>query len=140
VGAGESASTSANVLDVPPELPARVLSVTRARVGVAGLWTFYQQTRRVLKELPTQPGLLAHDVRLRWLDTHAWTYTLWLDYESLVEFRTGFTHTSAVMRAGGKLGGADFWLYACPADYTPANWKDIAQVLQEFWTPIRSSA
>lgn len=106
-----------------------MLSVTRARVNLSGLWTFYQHTRQVRNDLPTQPGLLAHDVRLRRLGTHAWTYTLWLDYESLVEFRTGFTHTRAVMRAGRTLEGADFWLYACPHDYLPSGWEAIDQVI-----------
>lgn len=106
-----------------------MLSITRARVQLSGLWTFYRQTRQVLKDLPTQPGLLAHDVRLRGLGTRAWTYTLWLDYESLVGFRTGFTHTRAVMQASRSLEGADFWLYACPLDYQPRDWTAIDEVI-----------
>lgn len=106
-----------------------LLSISRARVELAGILGFYRETRRVLQALPGYPGLLAHDVRLRGLGTTAWTYTLWQDRQSLLDFRHGIAHTRAMMRAGSALAAADFWLYACPADYRPRGWADIDRVL-----------
>lgn len=106
-----------------------LLSISRARVKLSGVLGFYRETRRVLKALPGYPGLLAHDVRLRGLGTTAWTYTLWQDRQSLLDFRNGGAHTRAMMRAGGAMAAADFWLYACPTDYRPRGWADIDRVL-----------
>lgn len=106
-----------------------LLSISRAQVRLSGILTFYRETRRVLQALPGYPGLLAHDVRLRGLGTTAWTYTLWQDRQSLLDFRNGLAHTRAMMRAGSTLAAADFWLYACPTDYRPRGWPDIDRVL-----------
>lgn len=69
-----------------------LLSISRAQVRLGGILGFYRETRRVLQALPGYPGLLAHDVRLRGLGTTAWTYTLWQDRQSLLDFRNGLAH------------------------------------------------
>lgn len=114
-----------------------LLVVTLAEVRLTQVAPFYAQSRRVLLDLEGRPGRLAHDIRIRRLGLHAWTFSWWRDEASMRGFINGEEHFRAVARSRRLLSGVTTWMYMCPEGVEAPSWGEV-DVIRSGQTSCRS--
>jgi len=92
---------------------------------------FFRDTRRVLAELPTQPGLVGYSFRFELLGPSAWTMTAWDNDASLNAFVRSPAHREALRRSGETVQNLRFATIEMPVGSLPINWREARRLLAE---------
>jgi heme-degrading monooxygenase HmoA len=104
------------------------LSATEHRPGMRR--EFFRDTRRLLAELPTQPGLVGYSFRFELLGPSAWTMTAWNNDASLNAFVRSPEHREAVRRSGETAQNLRFATIEMPVGSLPLNWREARRLLE----------
>ena len=111
------------------------ISATEHRQGQRR--AFFEDTRKVLADLPSQPGLLGHAFRFELIGNKAWTITAWRDMASQDAFVRSPAHRTAVRRSAQTSQNTRFVTLSRPLSSLPPRWPEILALLST--APVRSS-
>lgn len=98
---------------------------------------FFEDTRKVLADLPSQPGLLGHAFRFEFIGNKAWTITAWRDMASQDAFVRSPAHRTAVRRSAETTRNTRFVTLRRPLSSLPLRWTEILALLST--APVHSS-
>ena len=105
------------------------LSVVEHRKGQRK--PFFEDTKRVLADLPNQSGLVGYSFRFQLIGNRAWTMTAWKDESSRVRFSKSPLHLDAVRNSSKTAQNMRFTSVTVPASSLPMNWDEAIRLLGE---------
>jgi len=105
------------------------LSVVEHRKGQRK--PFFEDTKRVLADLPNQSGLVGYSFRFQLIGNRAWTMTAWKDEASRVRFSKSPLHLDAVRNSSKTAQNMRFTSVTVPASSLPMSWDGAIRLLGE---------
>lgn len=117
----------------PPETV--IVALTNATVIPDNRKAFDDYTRRVVRILPEQPGLIGYAVRTRPFGHEVWTMTVWRSEADVEAFLESDTHRAAIREGITGVHTARFHRFRIPPDQVPPSWDDVKARLAE--VPVR---
>jgi hypothetical protein len=117
----EQVATEANVIVT--------LSAVEHRKGQRK--AFFTDTKRVLADLPRQPGLVGYSFRFQLLGNKAWTMTAWKDEASRDLFSKSTIHRTAVRNSAQTAQNMRFISVTVPASSLPMSWDEALRHLEK---------
>jgi ADP-ribosylglycohydrolase/heme-degrading monooxygenase HmoA len=111
----------------PDHLAIVTISATEHRPGQRR--PFFEDTHKVLADLPSQPGLLGHAFRFELIGNKAWTITAWRDQASQDAFVHSPAHRTAVRRSPETTQNTRFVTLRRPLSSLPLRWPEILALL-----------
>lgn len=117
---------------VQTDLPADarvVVALTAAEFDPAQRSIFLRESRRIVRELPTQPDLVGFSARFEALGTRAWTMTAWRDRAAVERFGRSASHRQGVTTAGPALRSVRVRIVELPAAELPLAWDRAMALL-----------
>ena len=96
---------------------------------------FFEDTLKVLADLPSQPGLLGHAFRFELIGNKAWTITAWRDQASQDAFVHSPAHHTAVRRSPETTQNTRFVTLHRPLSSLPPRWPEILSLISN--APLR---
>jgi hypothetical protein len=103
------------------------LSAVESRSGQRK--AFFDDTRRVLADLPNQSGLLGYSFRFQIIGRKAWTMTVWKDVASRDRFAASPIHRAAVKNSRSTAQNMRFITVEVPVSELPMKWRDALRLL-----------
>jgi heme-degrading monooxygenase HmoA len=107
-----------------------LLTLTAAEIRPGKRWDFFQQTRAVLEELPSQDGLLGYSFRFQIVGRKAWTMTVWRDAAAQKKFLRSETHRRAAQDGASLTTAMKFHSLEVPLDSLPLDWGSALRHLE----------
>lgn len=127
----------AAALDDSRQLVVLALSATEHRPGMRR--AFFQDTRRVLADLPDQPGLLGYSFRFELFGDEAWTLTAWRDEAARDAFVRSPAHLTAMRNSARTAQNLRFISLSVPLESLPMSWTEVrARLAAETPRPPRA--
>lgn len=117
----------------PDHLAIVTISATEHRQGQRR--PFFDDTRKVLADLPSQPGLLGYAFRFELIGNKAWTITAWRDQASQDAFVRSPAHRTAVRRSAQTSQNTRFLTLHRPLSSLPLRWPEIRSLIAN--APLR---
>lgn len=90
---------------------------------------FFRDTRRVLADLPEQPGLLGYSFRFELFGNEAWTMTAWRDEAARDAFVRSPAHLAAMRNSARTAQNLRFITMQVPLEALPLSWADARALL-----------
>ena len=90
---------------------------------------FFDDTKRVLADLPNHAGLVGYSYRFQLLGNKAWTMTAWKDEASRNQFSQSPVHLSAVRNSPITAQNMRFMSVTVLASSLPMSWDEAIRLL-----------
>lgn len=91
--------------------------------------SFFDDTKRVLANLPNHAGLVGYSYRFQLLGNKAWTMTAWKDEASRNQFSQSPVHLSAVRNSPITAQNMRFMSVTVLASSLPMSWDEAIRLL-----------
>jgi hypothetical protein len=91
--------------------------------------SFFDDTKRVLANLPNHAGLVGYSYRFQLFGNKAWTMTAWKDEASRDQFSQSPVHLSAVRNTPTTAQNMRFMSVTVPASSLPMSWDEAIRLL-----------
>ncbi len=92
---------------------------------------FFEDTRRVLADLPNNPGLVGYSFRFQIIGNKAWTITAWKDEAARDQFARSPVHLAAVRNSRLTAQNMRFISLQVPASSLPMSWDKALRHLEK---------
>jgi hypothetical protein len=90
---------------------------------------FFDDTKRVLADLPNHAGLVGYSYRFQLFGKKAWTMTAWKDEASRDQFSQSPVHLSTVRNSPITAQNMRFISVTVPAKSLPMSWDEAIRLL-----------
>ena len=90
---------------------------------------FFDDTRKVIADLPNQSGLLGYSFRFQLIGKKAWTMTAWKDEASRDSFAASPVHRGAVKNSRVTARNMRFISVEVPVNELPMKWPEALRLL-----------
>ena len=114
---------------VPDGLKTAVVTLSAVESQSGQRKAFFDDTKRVLADLPNQPGLLGYSFRFQLIGRKAWTMTAWKDEASRDRFAASPIHRAAVKNSGVTAQNMRFITVELPVTELPMKWTEALRLL-----------
>lgn len=91
---------------------------------------FFDDTKRVLDDLPNHSGLIGYSFRFQFFGPKAWTMTAWEDEASRDDFAESPIHRTAVRNSRQTAQNMRFLSVEIPAASLPMGWPQALRLLE----------
>jgi hypothetical protein len=115
---------------VPAGLKTAVVTLGAVESRAGQRRAFFDDTKRVLADLPNQSGLLGYSFRFELLGRKAWTMTAWKDAASRDRFAASPVHQSAVRNSRVTAQNMRFVSVEVPVSELPMSWSAALRLLE----------
>jgi len=114
---------------VPETLKMAVVTLSAVESRAGKRKAFFDDTKRVLADLPNQSGLLGYSFRFQIIGRKAWTMTAWMDEASRDRFAASPIHQAAVKNSSVTAQNMRFITVEVPVNELPMKWPDALRLL-----------
>lgn len=116
-----------------------VLVVSRVVLDPSRREAFDRQTRQVIGQMASQPGLIGYSARRELFGSQAWTVSAWESEEARAAFMRSAVHRQAVEQGMDGVVSVELKRLTVPRSALPADWPQalawLAQPghLRQYW-------
>ena len=115
---------------VPDRLKTAVVTLSAVESQSGQRKAFFDDTKRVLADLPNQTGLLCYSFRFQLIGRKAWTMTAWKDEASRDRFAASPIHRAAVKNSHVTAQNMRFITVTLPVSELPMKWTEALRLLE----------
>lgn len=115
---------------IPEELRTAVVTLSAVESRAGQRKAFFDDTKRVLADLPNQSGLLGYSFRFELIGRKAWTMTVWKDAASRDRFAVSPVHQSAVRSSRATAQNIRFISVEAAVAKLPLSWAKALRLLK----------
>lgn len=114
---------------VPEGLKVAVITLSAVESKPGHRKAFFDDTKRVLADLPNHAGLIGYSFRFQIPGRKAWTMTAWKDTASRDRFAASPIHQAAVKNSRVTAQNMRFITVTLPVSELPMKWTEALRLL-----------
>ncbi len=108
-----------------------VLVLTRVVVDAGQRAEFDRQTRKVIRSMGAQPGLIGYAARRQLFGNEGWTMSVWASDEARAQFARSAVHREAIARSAPALVSVELKRLTLARKDVPADWSRALEMLAD---------